>query len=454
MWLPDAFTPLSVTGVKHVSYDPVSDSLITPKSTSDGLDYTVESYQYLSALNATTLENAPAVPITSALERYVQLPTNIPASVQALAERIIAGQTSEYGKALALQNFFISPSSGFTYSLNPPDDGYGISSLVNFLFSTKSGFCQQFAGAYAVLARAVGLPTRLAVGFSTGTKSGNSYQVTDADAHAWPEVYFGPTLGWLPFEPTKGFSDPVAHGYAPSSGASSATGPQSSAGTQSPRNPSGTATTVPNGAAPVTPTTVASGAASGGTSRNRHSNAPWLVVLALVFLLIAWVAFVVGGRRARWHIRRWRCRHDQAGLALAAWEEVTEVLNWLGAHRFPGETNEEFATRAAELVAFRLRESSGSQGGRIKRMARMATEASFAPTVRPQLGDDALAVAKELRRMLLRSAGSRQRLTWLLVPRPSAGATSRRDQIAGATGPGNGPPQEAWAGDRIGAGTA
>ena len=61
-------------------------------------------------------------------------------------------------------------------------------------------FCEQFAGAYAVMARAIGLPTRVAVGFTTGEDAGGGqYEVRDANAHAWPEVYFT-SLGWLPFE--------------------------------------------------------------------------------------------------------------------------------------------------------------------------------------------------------------------------------------------------------------
>ena len=152
-----------------------------------------------------------------------QRPQALPAAAQVGAggrrtpwpSSITAGQTTEYGKALALQNFFLGPES-FTYSLNPPDDGYGISALTNFLFDTRQGYCQQFAGAYAVLARAIGLPTRLAVGFATGTDEGTgTYQVLDADAHTWPEVYFGPKYGWLPFEPTKSYVDPSSQGYAP-----------------------------------------------------------------------------------------------------------------------------------------------------------------------------------------------------------------------------------------------
>ena len=77
--------------------------------------------------------------------------------------------------------------------------------LTGFLFDTHAGFCQQFAGAFAVLARLDGLPTRVAVGFTTGGLGRRGvYRVRGADAHTWPEVYFGPTVGWVSFEPTPG----------------------------------------------------------------------------------------------------------------------------------------------------------------------------------------------------------------------------------------------------------
>ena len=165
IWLPAAFNPESVSGGGKVTWDPVSGSLLTAKNTADGLDYQVTSLQYLGTLNPRTLEAAPPPSITGPLTQDVQLP-QIDPDVRILAEQITAGQRTEYDKALALQNYFYGPS--FHYSLDPPFDGYGTDALTAFLFDTRTGYCQQFAGAYAVLARAIGLPTRLAVGFTTG----------------------------------------------------------------------------------------------------------------------------------------------------------------------------------------------------------------------------------------------------------------------------------------------
>ncbi|HUE58959.1 MAG TPA: DUF3488 and transglutaminase-like domain-containing protein, partial [Acidimicrobiales bacterium] len=286
VWLPAAFTPVSVVGVKSVGYDSTSSSLITSRKTSDGLNYTVTSYQYLSTLDPSQLESAPSVSTDASVSRYLSLPVTVPQSVYALARQVTAGKQSEYAKALALQDFFLGPS--FQYSLNPPFDGYGIDALTSFLFNTRTGYCQQFAGAYAVLARAVGLPTRLAVGFATGRDTGGgTYQVVDADAHTWPEVYFGPKIGWVPFEPTKSFSDPTAQGYAPPLASS---GPSTGAigAPAAPAPHSTTPTTAAGGAARTSPTTAAAAATHAGTSSGIGGG---LAAALVVFgLIVAWVA--------------------------------------------------------------------------------------------------------------------------------------------------------------------
>jgi transglutaminase-like putative cysteine protease len=443
VWLPDAFTPLAVSGVRKVSYDPASGSLITSHHTSDGLAYTVTAYQYLSNLDPAQLQNAPPVPVTSALRKYLQLPNSIPPSVLALAQSITAGQKTEYGKALALQNFFLGPS--FTYNLDPPDDGYGINALTNFLFVTRTGFCQQFAGAYAVLARAAGLPTRLAVGFATGTDEGNgNYQVLDADAHTWPEVYFGPGLGWLPFEPTKSYANPASKGYAPPSSAAIGTNP---AGPNAPVLPITKGTPTPTGAASGanagSATTVSANQGSGG-SRSQQGDDLGLALGLLILAVLTWSALVAAERRVRWSTRRWRARHAPAALVQTRWADVTELLTWWGAPRAPGETDEEFATRAGQLIARRLREPSPWLPSGIRRLARLATEASFAPTVSPDRAGEAALVAREIHQRLFRSATGRQLLVWALRPRPGQRTGPRPDQTGSGARPTGTRPSGSW----------
>jgi transglutaminase-like putative cysteine protease len=124
-----------------------------------------------------------------------RLPT-LPPSVTALARSVTATAASPLDKAEALTNWFRSDL--FHYSLRAPP-----TSLVSFLTSSRTGTCEQFAGAYAVLARAIGLPTRVAVGFTSGVRDpAGQTVVRGIDAHVWPEVLLGGS--WISFEPTPG----------------------------------------------------------------------------------------------------------------------------------------------------------------------------------------------------------------------------------------------------------
>lgn len=115
---------------------------------------------------------------------------------------------------LALRDWFLDPTSGFTYSLTP---GRGPSGdpVVDFL-DHRTGYCQQFAATMAVMVRALGIPARVATGFVPGTEQEDgSLLVTAHDAHAWVEVPFA-GVGWLAFDPTppgaRGASDAGAEG--------------------------------------------------------------------------------------------------------------------------------------------------------------------------------------------------------------------------------------------------
>jgi hypothetical protein len=108
---------------------------------------------------------------------------------------------------LAIMDHLTDPAT-FEYSENVDlrDDS---DALLSFLTKSRRGFCQQFAASMAVLVRALGYPARVAVGYRTGTASGDSYLVSSHDAHAWVEVYF-PGYGWLSFEPTPRRPNPIA----------------------------------------------------------------------------------------------------------------------------------------------------------------------------------------------------------------------------------------------------
>ena len=105
-----------------------------------------------------------------------------------------------FEKALAIQDYLRSKE--FRYNLNVPALSAGGNQLRRFLTEVREGYCEQFAIAMAMMARQVGVPSRVAVGFTSGEIVDNNFQqVTTHDAHAWPELWF-PEAGWVPFEPT------------------------------------------------------------------------------------------------------------------------------------------------------------------------------------------------------------------------------------------------------------
>ncbi len=117
-----------------------------------------------------------------------------------LARRITQGETTRFDKAVALQRWF-TDDGGFEYSTEV-DGGSGADALQDFL-TDRVGYCEQFAATMALMARAVGIPARVAVGFTHGRPDTGAWVVRGTDAHAWPELWMG-SAGWVRFEPTPG----------------------------------------------------------------------------------------------------------------------------------------------------------------------------------------------------------------------------------------------------------
>jgi transglutaminase-like putative cysteine protease len=113
----------------------------------------------------------------------------------------VAGDArTPYAAAAALESWFRT-GGGFVYTNRPVRDA--LPPLVSFVARTRAGYCQHFAGAMALMLRYLGVPARVAVGFSSGRYDGKQglWRVTDHDAHAWVEAWFR-GYGWLPFDPT------------------------------------------------------------------------------------------------------------------------------------------------------------------------------------------------------------------------------------------------------------
>jgi hypothetical protein len=149
--------------------------------------------------------------IGPALESYVELPRSMPSIITRTAREVTADADNDYDRALALQRFF--RDGDFRYSETAPVagdyDGNGVEVIAEFL-QKKAGYCVHFSSAMAVMARTLGMPSRIAVGYAPGTSNIRDgepvYTNTSDDLHAWTEIYFQ-GAGWVRFDPTTSVGD-------------------------------------------------------------------------------------------------------------------------------------------------------------------------------------------------------------------------------------------------------
>ncbi|MEM9561442.1 MAG: DUF3488 and transglutaminase-like domain-containing protein [Actinomycetota bacterium] len=212
IWLPAAFAPSEIVeATAEVTWNAENSSLTVANDVenSDGMQYSLVSN--VPAFSIDELQAGSAVVPDDVAERYLGLPADLTPRVAQLAQEVTAGATTRYDQARALQDHFQ------TYNYNVrlgPRTGDPVEQFLD----EREGFCQQFAGTFALMARALGIPTRVATGFTWGDPVGvdeggrTVYSVTGRHTHAWPEVYFD-DLGWVAFEPTPGRGLPGAVNY-------------------------------------------------------------------------------------------------------------------------------------------------------------------------------------------------------------------------------------------------
>jgi hypothetical protein len=171
-------------------------SLFNPFHNFSTLRY--EGFSLLPARNVPRLRAASTEYPGDILGTYLQLP-KIDPRIPELAKQITARALTPYDKTITLETYL---RSHYAYNLNltgrPGDDP-----LAHFLFETRSGHCEYFASAMAIMLRTLGIPTREVNGFLPGEYNdlGEDYIVRASDAHSWVEVYF-PGTGWMIFDPT------------------------------------------------------------------------------------------------------------------------------------------------------------------------------------------------------------------------------------------------------------
>ncbi len=201
-WLRSAWVPvpyptreLSIKGKWRYAF-PTLEVASTNNRTVTGMKYTVTSYDVnpTEGVLRSAIETGPPDKYTSSV------PQNTPDRVRTLAQTVAqSAKGNRYLQAAALQNW-LRDTTRFTYSLDN-NDGSGMRALEDFLFESRTGYCEQFATAMALMARTLGIPARVAIGFLPGTLDNGKWTVTMHDMHAWPELYFE-GAGWVRFEPT------------------------------------------------------------------------------------------------------------------------------------------------------------------------------------------------------------------------------------------------------------
>ena len=300
--------PRDITGLDSATTWSPQDQLVLGSSVHRGEIYT----EQVSQPEPTLAELSAAPPQTgAALSTWLDLPT-MPDALTTLVDNLTANATTPFGKASAISNFFLAPANHFRYSLATTAGDSG-NDLVDFLH-TRSGYCQQYAAAMAVMLRLAGVPARVVLGYThAAPDAASTFTITTDDAHAWVEAFFA-DIGWVPFDPTPlagipGGANDLAY-------ASHSPAPPSAASTPAANEP--------------TANHSLSGSAPGAGSRHGASASSvrgWLMpalvigVITLV-VVIPWLA-----RRRR---RGVRLRAARGGDPDPLWAELSDTATDLG----------------------------------------------------------------------------------------------------------------------------
>jgi hypothetical protein len=248
---------------------------------------------------------------------------------------VTASSTTAYDKARALQDFF---RTQFTYSTTV-QRGHSNDAMLNFL-SIRKGYCEQFSGTFAAMARSIGLPTRVMVGFTPGIlRSDNLYHVAGRHAHAWDEVWFD-GYGWVLFDPTPGRGAPGSEDHTGAAAAQEEGNgtagnqvdqdlpvPTIGDQTQRPRPEN----EGPTGSVGTLNTLVSQGSGNGSSGS--------LIIAAIILAIVAWV-IAMPRVLNRWSRHRAR---EPAERVTSAWAAAVRSLSMAGAPRIAGSTPMEYA---------------------------------------------------------------------------------------------------------------
>ncbi|WP_371529662.1 DUF3488 and transglutaminase-like domain-containing protein [Streptomyces sp. NBC_01283] len=411
-WLPMPYPASEVKISGRWRYEPVGRALVGDRGqTTSGAQYEVKSL--IVEPTAEQLANA-AEPPKQIAEEFTKVPDTLPSVVATEARRITKGTANDYEKAVKLQDWFAS-EGGFTYNTQVRA-GSGPAAIARFL-EQKEGFCVHFSFAMASMARTLGIPARVAVGFTPGAAQGDgSMSVGLRDAHAWPELYFE-GVGWTRFEPTpnRGTVPDYTRPDTPSDGASDPAAPEASSSAAPSDEPSASASCPTDqqkqGGCASTAPAIAGGSGGDGPPIGMIVAVALgaLVVLGLPLLPMLWRKRIRAVRLGS----TGRTDADAASRTLAAWLEVTDTA-W--DHGIAPDESQTPRKAAARIV--RVGQLTAAPAEAVHRLAAAVEQVLYAP--RPQqvagLGDDVRRVSDGLGATASRPA----RLRATLAPRSAA----------------------------------
>lgn len=425
LWMPAAYLPTSFDNLTEtgVNYEAESATLIVDsddQATSDGLVYRVVSQ--IPNFDSATLQRLGSSEPVGIDPKYLALPSDFSPVVRAEAERIVAGLTDRHSQALALQNYF---RTNFTYDLDVAK-GHDIRRLEDFL-TIQRGYCEQFAGTFAAMARAIGLPSRVATGFTTGDRdpeNPDQFIVRGKHAHAWPEVYID-GAGWIAYHPTPGRGAPNTVDYT---GVPEAQDSFTPPATETPPEEAAEQPAEAAGAAP-TPTPVPTPSADSERPQLEPEPVPeperpvitrWtvttLLALAAFFL---WIFGVPALKRHRRRSRVARAGDDTRKLIALSWSATVDRLEMVGLGPDHGETLHEYSAR---MVA-----DSNGPGPDFASLTELAVEAAYRPDgPRAASVDAAQQLARRVEATMLNRQSWAARNVHEIDPRPLLGT----DQVA------------------------
>jgi transglutaminase-like putative cysteine protease len=404
-WLPVAAEPLYVGPLLRGSWDPSSSSISLVEPLDRGATYWADSS--LVQPTPAELQRAEAVGTDP---RFRQVPPDLPPVIRELADTWAdeANAVRDYDVVLTIQQR-LRDTTAFTYSteVETRDD---TDALVRFLTETRTGFCQQFASAMAVMLRSLDIPARIAVGFTPGTPRGDDGDVrtvTTENLHSWVEVYFD-GHGWLAFEPTPRRSNPVAAVYQdpavedcpPGRGVCPGRGP---IGEVISDDPGGGGVPRRNPLVDPTQREAEAGALPLGGDTNDEGIDRTVVLGSLVGIAFAALIAIPLVRRARRRLRLRRARNEPRRLVLATYDVFTQRAGDLGFGREPGETPDEYRRRIERIAGF--------AEGSLAHLTDLTVRAAYG-AVPPDPNDahHAAAASRALLRTLRRSTPLRQRV--------------------------------------------